>query len=594
MDVKTTIEYLKFLKRWDEILDSTESDFSAQSLETMNVEEKIEAFQTYIYVPYVSFAYESQLYYKDVILQDFLLGIESWGMSLKPDAIFDFFNATYSTFCESFLAQSKYSRAAIKKIMEALKNNDSELFITEIEASDENCNLLGKICAKAQAFHIGIDVSSCGGVPCLPHKSEDPEQDYLLRMCVLQDLQSRLEAIKGLRLNCGCEDVFQLLFLSCPDIECDLDTWADWFYNNYLLFAYLFMYFRYSDLIQSGNKKEAKNIKRILLHPAASEMLRKARELDATMFTFDLVSVPKDIFDKPVEDNESEYFCDLKPQFIAGGSDKLIAVVNPLNSTTVVNNEDTLVLQTLIFRFTGRLRPQVLSLPQIAVKPENALYIYYVVKNIVSDDTNLFSKIKSFFRGHNLPENESDLNLDNLPDDFRDYYDTLYSDVIAEEDAENDFGSENEVELKLPSNFFALKPHTDRSEYFGGSNFIAGTDIEKFTELLNWLGEKGYIENDFRTKRLLAYRLTGRWRPEGKLPKIKWMGKGAKGSNCIYLVSKACEDKKKKFDKMQEFFDRDFPKNNINAYARSSGKPFRKSLNEFFPKIFTLKPGDEF
>ena len=45
---------------------------------------------------------------------------------------------------------------------------------------------------------------------------------------------------------------------------------------------------------------------------------------------------------------------------------------------------------------------------------------------------------------------------------------------------------------------------------------------------------------------------------------------------------------------MQEFFDRDFPKNNINAYARSSGKPFRKSLNEFFPKIFTLKPGDEF
>ena len=48
MDVKTTMEYLKFLKRWDEILDSTESDFSAQSLESMNVEEKIEAFQKYI------------------------------------------------------------------------------------------------------------------------------------------------------------------------------------------------------------------------------------------------------------------------------------------------------------------------------------------------------------------------------------------------------------------------------------------------------------------------------------------------------------------------------------------------------------------
>ena len=70
------------------------------------------------------------------------------------------------------------------------------------------------------------------------------------------------------------------------------------------------------------------------------------------------------------------------------------------------------------------------------------------------------------------------------------------------------------------------------------------------------------------------------------------MGKGAKGSNCIYLVSKTCEDRKK-YDKMQEFFDRDFPKKDINSYATNSGKPFRKSLNEFFPKIFTLKPGDE-
>lgn len=592
MDFEATAEYFKYLKTWDEKLDSAESDFSAQSLETMSVEEKIEAFQSYIVGPFLSFLCKYHLYYKDEILQSLLLDVESWDMCLKPNDIFIFFHFTNSTFCESFLSHSKYNRAAIEKIMEAVKNDDSELFIAEIEASNENCNFLGKVCAKAQALCICFDVSD--GLPVLPHKSEDPEEDYLLRMCVLQDLQSRLKTInKQFGVDCGFNDIFQSLLLSYPDIECDLDTWADWFYNNYLLSQFLAVFACYFDFKHSGNKKEAKILKRMLLHPAASEMLRKVREMDAAKFTFDTVSVPNDIFDKPVEGNESEYFCDLKPQFIAGGGEKLVDVVNPLSSTTVVNSEDTLVLQTLLFRFTGRLRPQVLSLPQIAVKPENALYIYYVVKNIVSDDTNLFSKIKSFFRGHNLPENESDLNLDNLPDDIRDYYDTLYSDVIAEEDAENDFGSENKVELKLPSNFFALKPHTDRSEYFGGSNFIAGTDIEKFTELLNWLGEKGYIENDFRTKRLLAYRLTGRWRPEGELPRIKWMGKGAKGSNCIYLVSKTCEDRKK-YDKMQEFFDRDFPKKDINSYATNSGKPFRKSLNEFFPKIFTLKPGDEF
>lgn len=592
MDVETTIEYLKFLKKWDEILDATESDFSTQSLEAMSAEEKIEAFQSYILVPYMSFTHESQLYHKDEILQGLLHDIEGWGMSLKPDAIFDFFNATYSTFCESFLVLSKYSRAAIEKIMEALKNNDSDLFVAEIEASDENCNLLGKVCGKAQALQIGMDVSD--GVPFLLHKSEDPEQDYVLRMFVLQDLQSRLETIKGqFGSDCGYDDILQSLLLSYPDIECDIDTWADWFYNNYLLSAYMTISFHYSSLKQSGNKKEAKYIKRILLHPAASEILGKLREQDATTFTFDFVSVPKDIFDKPVEGNESEYFCNLKPQFITGGSDKLVAAVNPLNSTAVVNNEDTLVLQTLLFRFTGRLRPQVLSLPQIAVKPENALYIYYVVKNIVSDDVNVFSKIKSFFKGHNFPENESDLNLDNLPEDFKEYYDTLYSDVSEEIGAEDDAYPENKVELTLPADFFSLKPEKDRLEYLGGSYFIAGTDIENFTKLINWLGEKGYIENDFKTKRLLAYRLTGRWKPEGDLPKIKWMGKGARGSNCIYLVSHACEDGNK-YDKMKEFFDRDFPDTKINSYATNSGKSFRRNLNKFFPNIFPLKPGDEF
>ena len=590
MDVEATIRYSKFLKELEEKIESTKSEFSAHSLDAMSVEEKVNAINSYIIEPVMSFLSEYRNYAEEVFLQEVSNDIESCSVCLEANAIFDFFNNTQSTFCEVFLARSKYSRADIEKIMEALKDNDPDLFITRIEASKESCNLLGKICGKAKSLSICSDISKFE--ESLSKMVKEAGSSEVVLLLFRQYFQENQKAVE---MNLGCDNeianISQNFIQSFPNIDCDTDTLNEWMYNSALFCSYKIIGEFYLRMRDVGNKTEAKLLRRLLLHPAAEEMYEKLRRWDPD-FSLALVDVPYDIFDNPVEGHMSEYFCNLKPQFIAGGSDKLIAVVSPLSDITIVDNEDNLILQTLVFRFTGRLRPQVLSLPKIAVKPENAIYIYYVVKNIVSDDANLFSKIKSFFKGHNFPENESDLELDKLPKDFKEYYDTLYSDVLEKISVQDDSCPENKVELILPPNFFALKPHSDRSEYFGASFFIAGTDIETFTALINWLGEKGYIENDLKTKRLLAYRLTGRWRPEGDLPKIKWMGRAASGGDCIYLVSRSSEEIGRKYDKMKQFIDYPFPEQ-PKSYIKNSGKSFRKSLNQYFPKIFTFLSGDE-
>ena len=53
--------------------------------------------------------------------------------------------------------------------------------------------------------------------------------------------------------------------------------------------------------------------------------------------------------------------------------------------------------------------------------------------------------------------------------------------------------------------------------------------VRTFVAFINWLADKGYIEDDNEVKALFAYRLTGRCRPMGKeLPAIEWRGKNNK------------------------------------------------------------------
>ena len=140
----------------------------------------------------------------------------------------------------------------------------------------------------------------------------------------------------------------------------------------------------------------------------------------------------------------------------------------------------------------------------------------------------------------------------------------------------------------LPDNFFNGQPtSSNKAEYLGGLRFFSGTNVAKFVEMINYIADRGFIENNYETKRLLAFRLTGRMRPEGELPKIQWFGGASKGADCLFLMK--CSDSKKKYFQMRQFFDADFPApEKTSSTVHSAGWDFMRKLNELFPDIYLL------
>ena len=150
------------------------------------------------------------------------------------------------------------------------------------------------------------------------------------------------------------------------------------------------------------------------------------------------------------------------------------------------------------------------------------------------------------------------------------------------EEAEQD--SVEDETFTLPDNYFSgISPSTNRKEYFTSTLWGDKCCVEDFVDLINYIADRGFIENNKATKQLLAFRLTGRLRPDGELPKIKWNGKAAKGADCIFLLK--CTDAKPKYPKMKEFFEADFP---TKYFANNANVDFIRKLHELFPKIYTL------
>lgn len=146
--------------------------------------------------------------------------------------------------------------------------------------------------------------------------------------------------------------------------------------------------------------------------------------------------------------------------------------------------------------------------------------------------------------------------------------------------------------FKLPKNFFDLAPSPNTEEFFGCADFLLpGNDVKKFESLINYIAEAGHIENSIATKRLLVFRLTGRWRPEGDLPKIKWYDENSLGLTISYLIVRGYDKSKNKYQKMKDFFEGPQWLDNDEIAKRAAGAStsFRRELNALYPKYFTLK-----
>ena len=138
----------------------------------------------------------------------------------------------------------------------------------------------------------------------------------------------------------------------------------------------------------------------------------------------------------------------------------------------------------------------------------------------------------------------------------------------------------------LPDDFFGWqhKANTPK-EYFYMDDAFKKQGVETFVAFINWLADKGYIEDNNELKALFAYRLTGRCRPKGKeLPVIEWRGKNNKPYELIYII-KSFSDRGD-YKKMRLFFHgSEWVKDRDSSYANTADSEFRKQMSEFYPEV---------
>ena len=140
----------------------------------------------------------------------------------------------------------------------------------------------------------------------------------------------------------------------------------------------------------------------------------------------------------------------------------------------------------------------------------------------------------------------------------------------------------------LPDDFFQSKCAADDTEHLYLESPVESKGVETFTAFINYVAEKGYIENNPAVKSLFAYRLSGYYRPEGDLPPVVWNGKNGKSYELIYLIRSLCD--RGDYKKMRRFFEGpEWVKVKDSSYANSADSELRRKMSEFYPGICEFK-----
>ena len=138
------------------------------------------------------------------------------------------------------------------------------------------------------------------------------------------------------------------------------------------------------------------------------------------------------------------------------------------------------------------------------------------------------------------------------------------------------------VDFHLPSDYFSLKndsAYTD--DYFTLRYEVVMAGPDKFTELINYLSDHGYIDNDKRVKQMFAYRFSAKMRPERIVP-VEWHGHNNKSYELIYLVRNLTE--RADYRKMRRFFfGPRWVKDRDSSYAKSANYDFKLFIKDLYP-----------
>lgn len=144
----------------------------------------------------------------------------------------------------------------------------------------------------------------------------------------------------------------------------------------------------------------------------------------------------------------------------------------------------------------------------------------------------------------------------------------------------------------IPDDYFEMRPGKQPEEYFDTFKFEVeykkASLLENFVGLINYLAEEGYIPDNEETKALLAYRLTGLNRPEGRLEKIKWTGKGRNNNDkkspreLYYLVKYWVRHCNSKNRQCKEFFVGPKWLETPSSKTKDCSRAFQRKLRDLY------------
>lgn len=180
-------------------------------------------------------------------------------------------------------------------------------------------------------------------------------------------------------------------------------------------------------------------------------------------------------------------------------------------------------------------------------------------------------------------------NIDNESDDNEDKQDKA-SNILSNHD-----------ELLFPDSKYGFIPEDYFDEFYKASGIydeyfntelfnehLRKDKLDEFVKLINYLGDMGYIENNNRTKAILAYRLTGLIRPSGEvIEKIDWdASTPSRLLALLYLIRHWTRHVNPKYKKCIDFF------NNIKAEDVANGSSKTKDAANEFQDFLNMLYGD--
>ena len=134
----------------------------------------------------------------------------------------------------------------------------------------------------------------------------------------------------------------------------------------------------------------------------------------------------------------------------------------------------------------------------------------------------------------------------------------------------------------LPSDFLSFRCDADHcNEYLSIGDEILSAGTDKLVQLIDYLAENDYISSLPEAKHLMAYRLTGKMRPQEVVP-LEWHGHNNQPYELIYLVKHLSA--RANYRKMRQFFTGpQWVKDRDSSYAKSAHYDFRHFLHHLYP-----------